>query len=149
MEKDAAGCRAFNRNYIVGDRYMTSVGINVFKGKSILAVMRLFGEVVISPFEIQHINSELSELARRLKSLDGETHVIMEYIGSYHMLIIRILHDAGFYVSVVNAMLVQDYGNNSLRRSKTDKKDIESAWATRGYASGSDSALSQNTTYRW
>ena len=53
------------------------------------------------------------------------------------------------YVSVVNAMLVQDYGNNSLRRSKTDKKDIESAWATRGYASGSDSALSQNTTYRW
>ena len=27
------------------------------------------------------------------------------------------------YVSVVNAMLVHSYGNNSLRRAKTDKKD--------------------------
>ena len=34
-----------------------------------------------------------------------------------------LLHDAGLYVSVVNAMLVHDYGNNSLRRAKTDKKD--------------------------
>lgn len=35
----------------------------------------------------------------------------------------KVLHDAGLYVSVVNAMLVHDYGNNSLRRAKTDKKD--------------------------
>lgn len=28
-----------------------------------------------------------------------------------------------FYVSVVNAILAHDYGNNSLRRAKTDKKD--------------------------
>lgn len=34
-----------------------------------------------------------------------------------------LLHDAGLYVSVVNAMLVHDYGNSSLRRAKTDKKD--------------------------
>lgn len=33
------------------------------------------------------------------------------------------LYDSGFYVSVVNAMLVHSYGNNSLRRAKTDKKD--------------------------
>lgn len=30
---------------------------------------------------------------------------------------------SGFYVFVVNAMLVHDYGNNSLRQVKTDKKD--------------------------
>lgn len=29
----------------------------------------------------------------------------------------------GIYVSVVNAMLMHDYGNNTLRRAKTDKKD--------------------------
>ena len=33
------------------------------------------------------------------------------------------LYDAGFYVSVVNAMLIHDYKNNSLRKVKTDKKD--------------------------
>lgn len=52
---------------------MNSVGIDVFKGRSTVAVMRPFGEVVISPFEVCHTDSELSELARRLKSLGGET----------------------------------------------------------------------------
>ena len=49
---------------------MNSVGIDVSKGRSTVAVMRPFGEVVISPFEVRHTNSELSALARLLKSLD-------------------------------------------------------------------------------
>ena len=72
---------------------------------------------------MQHTASELSELAKLLKSLDGETRVVMESTGNYHTPVAWLLHDAGFYVSVVNAMLVHDYGNNSLRRAKTDKKD--------------------------
>lgn len=102
---------------------MNSVGIDVSKGKSMIAVMRPFGEVVISPYEVQHTDSELSELAKLLKSLDGETRVVMEFTGNYHAPIAWMLHDAGVYVSVVNAMLVHEYGNNSLRRAKTDKKD--------------------------
>ena len=102
---------------------MNSVGIDVSKGKSMIAVMRPFGEVVCSPFEVSHSSSELSALARRLKSLDGETRVVMEATGNYHLPIAMALHEAGIYVSVVNAMLVHDYGNNSLRRAKTDKKD--------------------------
>lgn len=102
---------------------MNSVGIDVSKGKSMIAVMRPFGEVVCSPFEVPHTSSELSALAKRLKSLDGETRVVMEATGNYHLPIAVALHEAGIYVSVVNAMLVHDYGNNSLRRAKTDKKD--------------------------
>ena len=102
---------------------MNSVGIDVSKGKSMIAVMRPFGEVVCSPFEVPHTSSELSALAKRLKSLDGETRVVMEATGNYHLPIAMVLHEAGIYVSVVNAMLVHDYGNNSLRRAKTDKKD--------------------------
>ncbi len=60
---------------------MNAVGIDVSKGKSMIAVMRPFGEVVCSPFEISHTDSELSELARTLKSLPGETRVVMEYTG--------------------------------------------------------------------
>ena len=102
---------------------MNCVGIDVSKGKSTIAVMRPFGEVVVSPFEVLHTDSELSELARLLKSLDGETRVVMESTGNYHAPVAWLLHGAGFYVSVVNAMLVHDYGNNSLRRAKTDRKD--------------------------
>lgn len=102
---------------------MNSVGIDISKGRSTIAVMRPFGEVVISPFEVRHTDSELSELARQLKSLDGETRVVMEATGNYHTPVAKLLHDAGLYVSVVNAKLVHGYGNNDLRRVKTDKKD--------------------------
>ena len=102
---------------------MNSVGIDISKGRSTVAVMRPFGEVVISPFEVRHTGSELSELARRLKSLDGETRVVMEATGNYHAPVAKLLHDAGLYVSVVNAKLVHGYGNNDLRRVKTDRKD--------------------------
>ena len=102
---------------------MNSVGIDISKGRSTIAVMRPFGEVVISPFEVRHTDSELSKLARRLKSLNGETHVVMEATGNYHAPVAKLLHDAGLYVSVVNAQLVHGYGNNDLRRVKTDRKD--------------------------
>ena len=102
---------------------MNSVGIDISKGRSTIAVMRPFGEVVISPFEVRHTDSELSELARQLKSLDGETRVVMEATGNYHASVAKLLHNAGLYVSVINAKLVHGYGNNELRRVKTDRKD--------------------------
>ena len=102
---------------------MNAVGIDVSKGKSMVSVMRPFGELVRSPFEVWHTVNELSELTGLLKSLDGETHVVMEATGNYHAPVARFLNDAGIYVSVVNAILVNDYGNNSLRRANTDKKD--------------------------
>lgn len=70
---------------------MNSVGIDISKGRSTIAVMRPFGEVVISPFEVRHTDSELSELARQLKSLDGETRVVMEATGNYHTPVAKLL----------------------------------------------------------
>ena len=102
---------------------MNAVGIDVSKGKSMVAVMRPFGEVVLPPFEVSHTGSELSELAKTLKNLPGETRVVMEYTGYYHAPVALALCEAGIYVSVVNPLLVHDYGNNTLRRAKTDKKD--------------------------
>lgn len=102
---------------------MNAVGIDVSKGKSMIAVMQPFGVVVASPYEIGHTESELKELAGFLKSLPGETKVLMEYTGRYYEPIARYLHDAGLFVSVVNAMLPHEYGTNTLRRAKTDKKD--------------------------
>ena len=68
---------------------MNSVGIDISKGRSTIAVMRPFGEVVISPFEVRHTDSELSKLAKQLKSLDGETRVVMEATGNYHIFALR------------------------------------------------------------
>jgi len=102
---------------------MNAVGIDISKGKSMIAVMRLHGEVVISPFEVNHTVSELKALAKTLKSLNGETKVIMECTGSYHLPVARTLQKAGLFVSTVHAGLIHGYGNNTIRKGKTDKKD--------------------------
>ena len=102
---------------------MNAAGIDVSKGKSMVSVMRPFGEVVAKPFTVRHTGSELKELAEYLKSLDGETRVIMEHTGRYYEPVAQFLHDAGLYVSAVNPKLIKDYGNNSLRKVKTDKAD--------------------------
>lgn len=102
---------------------MNAIGIDVSKGKSMVAIMRPFGKTVVKPFEVHHTASELKELADSLKSLDGEARIIMEYTGKYYQPIARYLVDAGFYVSVVHAKLIHDYGNNSIRKVKTDKAD--------------------------
>ena len=104
---------------------MNAVGIDVSKGKSMITVMRPGKEVVIEPFEVSHTDSELIDLAKVIQSLDGETRVVMEATGNYHLPIAWMLHDAGIYVSVVNAMLIRNYGNNTIRKGKTDKKDAQ------------------------
>ena len=102
---------------------MNAVGIDVSKGKSMVAVVRPLGELVIKPYEVRHTASELGQLANSLKSLDGETRVILEHTGRYYEPVARMLHDAGIFVSAVNPLLIKEYGNNSLRHVKTDKAD--------------------------
>ena len=74
---------------------MNAAGIDVSKGKSVVSVMRPLGEVVSKPFTVRHTGSELKELADYLKSLDGETRVIMEHTGRYYEPVAQFLHDAG------------------------------------------------------
>ncbi len=104
---------------------MNAVGIDVSKGKSTVAVLRPFGEIVIPPFDVYHNPKELSELVTLLKSLDGDTKVVMEFTGNYYLPIAQFLHNNGLFVSVVNPILVKDYSSKSLsvRKGKTDKKD--------------------------
>ena len=102
---------------------MNAVGIDVSKGRSMVCVMRQYGEVVVSPVEVAHTVSELRELADSLKRLNGETKIIMECTGNYHFPIARALQSAGLFVSTVNPILIHDFGNNTIRKRKNDKAD--------------------------
>ena len=64
---------------------MNAVGIDVSKGKSTVAVLRPFGEIVVSPFDVSHSPKELSKLVTLLKTLNGDTKVVMEYTGNYYL----------------------------------------------------------------
>ena len=102
---------------------MNAVGIDISRGKSMVAVLRPFGEVVMLPFEVGHSNAELNALAEQLKSIEGETRVVMEHTGRYYEPVANTLHNSGLFVSAVNPLLIKEYGGNSLRKVKTDKVD--------------------------
>lgn len=104
---------------------MNAVGNDVSKGKSMVAVLRPLGVVVAKPFEVGHTAAELGKLADFLKSLDGETKVVMEHTGRYYEPVAQVIHDQGLSVSAVNPLLIREYGGNSLRRVKTDKADAK------------------------
>lgn len=102
---------------------MNAVGIDVSKGKSTVAVIQPFGVVIAEPYDVFHTDSELAELARFIKSLPGETKVVMEYTGTYYEPIANALHNAGIFVSVVNPLVIDDYDTNRVRKVKTDRHD--------------------------
>jgi len=102
---------------------MNAVGIDVSKGKSKVAIIRQFGEVVAKPFDVEHFPDQLAELAEYIRSLDGESRVVIEHTGKYSDPIANFLCEAGVFVCMVNAKLIHDYGGDTIRRVKTDKVD--------------------------
>jgi Transposase and inactivated derivatives len=101
----------------------TAVGVDVSKGKSVVAAMRPFGEVALPPREFLHTSADLSAMKETLSLIEGNTRVILEATGRYHEPVVMALREAGIFVSIVNPKLIKDFGNNSLRKVKTDKAD--------------------------
>ena len=102
---------------------MNAVGIDVSKNKSMVAILRPYGEVVLSPFEVRHTTSDINSLIDLIKSVDGETRIVMEHTGRYYEPLALHLSQAGLFVSAVNPKLIKDFSGNSLRKVKSDKAD--------------------------
>lgn len=102
---------------------MISVGIDVAKGKSTVCIVKPYGEIVSKPFDISHIEKDLSELAAMLIRFDDEVRVVMEATGIYHLPVLTYLQERGIFVSVINPYLMKVYRSEDLRKAKTDKID--------------------------
>jgi len=102
---------------------MISVGIDVSKEKSTVCILKPYGEMVCSPYEITHTEKDLSELAALIRHIDGDVRVVMEATGNYHLPILSYLKDRGVYVAVINPLIMKKYASVTLRKGKTDKLD--------------------------
>lgn len=102
---------------------MNAVGIDVSKGKSMIAILRPYGEIVSKPFEVHHTSREISSLIEQIKSIEGESRIVMEHTGHYYEPLAHELSQADLFVSAVNPKLIKDFGDNSLRKVKSDKAD--------------------------
>ena len=58
---------------------MNAVGIDVSKGKSMVAIIRPFGEIVSAPFEIKHTASDIHSLVELISSVEGESRIVISF----------------------------------------------------------------------
>lgn len=102
---------------------MNAVGIDVSKGKSMVAILRPYGEIISTPFEIKHTSSDINALVEQITSVEGNSRIVMEHTGRYYEVLAHQLSQAGLFVSAVNPKLIKDFDNDSLRKVKSDKAD--------------------------
>lgn len=103
---------------------MISVGIDISKGKSTVCILKPYGEIVCSPFEVQHTDKELNSLHDLLSKIDGEIRIVMEATGIYHLPILSYLQNKEYFVSVINPYVMKKFSkDNNIRGAKTDRLD--------------------------
>ena len=130
-----------------------AVGIDVSKGKSTIAVLQPGGTVVRKPFDVKHSSSDLKSLVDYISSLEGDTKAVLECTGRYHEPVVRLLSAAGIFVSAVNPHLIRNFGNNTIRKVKSDPADSRKIarytldnWASLRQYSGMDTTREQLKT---
>ena len=100
------------------------VGIDVSKGKSTIAVLSIEGEIIKTPFEINHDLDGLEVLEKELKTIPKEDlKFVMEETGTYHLPILTYLLDKGYFVTAENPLRIKKHLDRSIRKAKTDRKD--------------------------
>ncbi|WP_167955098.1 IS110 family RNA-guided transposase [Anaerosporobacter faecicola] len=102
---------------------MIAVGVDVSKSKSMVAILSSDGEILAEPFEVYHVNDSLDNLINNLNALNDDIKIVMEATGHYHLPILKKFLDANLFVSVMNPYLMKKYGDNQIRKAKTDRKD--------------------------
>lgn len=101
-----------------------SIGIDVSKGKSTIAIMDASEKLQEKVFEIQHNQCGMELLKEHLnKYMDGEVRIIMEATSHYHFPLLFSLQESGYFVCVANALAIKKFCDEDLRRAKNDRKD--------------------------
>ncbi len=78
---------------------MISVGIDVSKEKSTVCILKSYGEIVRSPYEITHTESQMAELASMINNFNDEVRVVMEATGNYHLPVLSFLKEREIFTT--------------------------------------------------
>ncbi len=103
---------------------MYAVGIDVSKGKSMISIVTIEGEIIENPFEINHDQEGIRLLLSKIENYPkSEVKILMEATGHYHLPILNSLLEKDYFVCVENALVIKKYCDMDLRKVKNDKKD--------------------------
>jgi len=99
---------------------MIAIGIDVSKGRSTVAAVSENKKIVQKPFDITHNKTGLADLVSFVRKFE-DARVVMEHTGVYYQCVAETLVNAGISVSAVNPVLINQYGDNTLRKVSTDR----------------------------
>lgn len=102
---------------------MISIGIDVSKNKSTVCIMKPYGEMIESPYEINHTEDELSQFRDKISKYNEDVKVVLEATGVYHLPVAIYILKCNIFVSVINPLAMKKYASRSIRKGKTDKLD--------------------------
>ncbi|CUQ10351.1 Transposase IS116/IS110/IS902 family [Turicibacter sanguinis] len=103
---------------------MISIGIDVSKRKSTVAIINVMGEILHTPFDIDPSQNGIQNLLHLIKDYPKEqVRFIMEATGIYHLGLVNELQKQGYFVHVANPLLIKKYFDAEIRKGKTDRKD--------------------------
>ena len=85
---------------------MNAVGVDVFKRKNTVAMLRPTGEVVETPIDVAHEMYCPERLSHQIFSLGEDTRVVIDVIGRYQEPIAQELHEHGIFLCVVNPLII-------------------------------------------
>ena len=103
---------------------MISIGIDVSKRRSTVAIINVMGEILQTPFDIEHSQIGLQKLWDLIKDYPkDQVKFIMEATGIYHLGLLNELQKQGYFVHVANPLLIKKYFDAEIRKGKTDRKD--------------------------
>ena len=74
-----------------------------------VCILKPYGEVIQSPFEIIHTEESVTKLASRILELEGEVRVVLEATGAYHLPLLSVFLDKNLFVSVINPLVMKKY----------------------------------------
>ena len=95
---------------------MNIISIDVSKGKSMVTILRPYGEIVSSPFETKRTFDNIRSLIKQIKSIEGESRIIIERTA----VITKLSLLQVYFVTAINPKLIKDFSDNSLRKVKSD-----------------------------
>ena len=102
---------------------MICVGIDIAKGKSTVCFLKPGGEVLKTPYDMEHTAEGITKLIRDIRSYDEEVRVVLEATGHYHLPVVAQLLEANVFVCVVNALRMKKFCSQDIRKAKTDRID--------------------------
>ena len=102
---------------------MICVGIDVAKEKSMVCILKPYGEVLVHPYELTHTEADVQTLIEKILSFNEEVKVVMEATGAYHLPLLSSLKQHNLFVAVINPLVMKRYAACSIRKGKTDRLD--------------------------